>query len=276
MLRLIAALLCAVTCSAAVADEPTLAELKLKLAMLVEANDYGSQSAAANAEARPERTEATYTAAKEVSPPLVIKVSDKKPCPPGARAEKEIVAQLAEKGWRYGKHYTVVRSDNGPCPQFSWRGEPFSEDGYSGWDEWSGRLHVAMGVEPPPLRAAAATSGVPAGVAERVYQPPQAAPVGFSAPPVVTRASIPPARRTWTYNGRDLAAHVRNTHGIDTSGMSYSDLVKAHSHAHEGTWGAVSGRRVTVQAQPSYSAPLRTVRSQPARVMRSFCPTCPM
>lgn len=108
------------------------------------------------------------------------------------------------------------------------------------------------------------------------------------APAPVMR-SIPPARRTWHMRGREtaqtLAQHIAQTHGINAAGMSFSDMVNAHSHAHEHTWGSVAGARMSAPAVrarsyyvPAQRSVIGTVLGAPFRVLRSGgCPSgaCP-
>ncbi|MGC1273920.1 MAG: hypothetical protein WBC44_09450 [Planctomycetaceae bacterium] len=78
-------------------------------------------------------------------PPLKIVVWDTKHCPHGERAVREIVPSLTAAGWDSGD-YEIVRSDYGQCPQFYFRGEPFSRSGYPGLSAWLLSLRQAMGL----------------------------------------------------------------------------------------------------------------------------------
>lgn len=84
-------------------------------------------------------------------PPLKIVVWETRHCPHGERAIREIVPALecarpGRPAWVAGRDYEIVRSDYGQCPQFYWRGVPFSRNGYSGVRVWMIRLRAAMGV----------------------------------------------------------------------------------------------------------------------------------
>ena len=255
-------------CLPAPAAEPSIGQLQQEIAALLRDSEPTRVAAAIPS------TPATLAP----SPPLVITVTPH--CPAGDEAEAAIVAQLAAKRWKAGKHYAVVRAEDGPCPQFSWKGEAFSEDGWPGWDEWSRRLHEVMGVS---MAGARPSSVVRTGAVERTVAAPvlsipvRSTPQVWSEPHRFTpQVSIPPARRQWSYNGGgSLAQHLAQAHGINAAGMSHQDMVNAHSHAHEGTWGSVRGGY-------AMSAPVRRY-AQPAMrwtqpvVMRSGCPggMCP-
>lgn len=75
---------------------------------------------------------------------------------------------------------------------------------------------------------------------------------------VVQRMSGP----TWTWPG-DLASHLSTTHGVDVSGMSFSDLRATHDNLHNG--------------QRGYQAAMPTRRVQYVRRSVSYCPggNCP-
>jgi hypothetical protein len=94
-------------------------------------------------------------------PPLVVTVADRG-CPPCVKAEAAIVAGLDAAGWVRGRGYVirVVSFGSQTTPAFSWRGRPFSADGWPGWDEWRKRLAVAMGVTLPAPHAAAVSQEV--------------------------------------------------------------------------------------------------------------------
>jgi DNA-directed RNA polymerase subunit RPC12/RpoP len=77
--------------------------------------------------------------------PLTIRVTPN--CPPGAEAERVIVPMLAAQRWQAGKHYRVVRAEDGPCPQFFWKGKAFATDGWHGWESWRADLAGAMGLQ---------------------------------------------------------------------------------------------------------------------------------
>jgi glutaredoxin len=129
---------------------------------------------------------------------------------------------------------------------------------------------LSNGIVLAPGERLIAIDGVPVGEQQaKVYGPG----LGYSAnrampyvqpEPAPVRRSVPPARRQWSYSGQGnpqaLAAHLRS-HGIDPTGMSYQDMINAHSHAHEGTWGSVQGR--------GYA-------SNPAIRQRAFLPSRPV
>lgn len=75
---------------------------------------------------------------------------------------------------------------------------------------------------------------------------------------VVQRMSGP----TWTWPG-DLAQHLSTTHGVDVSGMSFTDLRATHDNLHNG--------------QRGYQAAMPTRRVQYVRRSGSYCPggNCP-
>lgn len=83
------------------------------------------------------------------APALEVTVADKG-CGPCERWEREVIPALNARGWKRGKNYVirVVPFGSAVTPSFSWRGVPFSEDGYSGKDDWLRRLKVAMGDQP--------------------------------------------------------------------------------------------------------------------------------
>lgn len=60
---------------------------------------------------------------------------------------------------------------------------------------------------------------------------------------------------TWTWPG-DLSSHLRETHGVSTTGMSFEQMRREHDRIHNGGFSS-PGRRITTMAT------------------RSFCPTCP-
>lgn len=67
----------------------------------------------------------------------------------------------------------------------------------------------------------------------------------------------------WTWPG-NLATHMASTHGVDVSGMSYSDMRDYHDHLHN----SKTGRRTTVQSYcPSGNCPTdyRTNKTQSVR-----------
>lgn len=174
------------------------------------------------------------------APHIIATVADRG-CDPCERWQRETLPALEAAGWRV--QVNVVPFGSEAVPSFQFKGRRLS--GYSSRDSFYAWL------SPPSVSL---PTGPPAGVRSTTLS----APAGFS---------IPPARRQWTYNGRDLAAHIRNVHGVDPTGMSYSDMVNAHSHAHEGTWSAVRGatRTPVIQQRAYYAAP----------VSQSTCPTCP-
>ena len=67
---------------------------------------------------------------------------------------------------------------------------------------------------------------------------------------------------TWTWPG-DLATHLSTTHGVDVSGMSFSDLKATHDNLHNG--------------QRGFQAAMPTRRVQYVRRSGSYCPggNCP-
>ena len=81
-------------------------------------------------------------------------------------------------------------------------------------------------------------------------------------PPVVQITVQRMAGPTWTWPG-DLAQHVSTTHGVDVSGMSFSDLRATHDNIHNG--------------QRGYQAAMPTRRVQYVRRSGSYCPggNCP-
>jgi hypothetical protein len=205
-----------------------------------------------------ERTERAAALVKGTAP-LTIRVTPN--CPPGAEAERVIVPMLAAQRWQAGKHYRVVRAEDGPCPQFFWKGKAFATDGWHGWESWRASLAGAMGlqVSSPVVRNGAPAVG--SGAAVRIsLSAPAAAPV-YSAPLV----PHDPRPGHWSHPG-DIYSHLRNAHGIDPSGMSYEQAKTAHDLAHEQGWRPSRGY---VRSAP-------VMRYQPI-VMRSSCPggRCP-
>ena len=70
---------------------------------------------------------------------------------------------------------------------------------------------------------------------------------------------------TWTWPG-SLSLHLQSTHGINTSGMSHSEMRAVHDNLHNhGVSGVISGERT-----------IRRVYNQPQQYFRSnsYCPSC--
>lgn len=157
---------------------------------------------------------------------------------------------------------------------------------------------------PPAARLAVAPTAPASPVVERIVSGPvvretgrvihPAPPVVMPQPrPVVTHAyqqhpqpmaarSIPPARRTWSFGGGNsgpaLARHLAQTHGINAAGMSNADMVRAHSHAHEGTWGSVNRSGFTApQVHHAMYQPIRYSQQAPTVMRSGGCPggNCP-
>lgn len=181
----------------------------------------------------------------EERPDLTVTTASKG-CPPCDRFEREELPRLLRSGWKVDVR--KVPFGSAVTPAFELRsGEKWV--GYSNVADFEAKIGGSSKWATPP--AVSPTKAVVEPSTVKVLQ------------------SVPPASRRWTYSGSDLAAHVRNVHGIDTTGMSYADLVNAHSHAHEGTWNSVRGGYVA-------SAPARRYTRTAPR-MSSGCPSgsCP-
>lgn len=179
----------------------------------------------------PHRTVSTSEVPK--SPPLVVTVADRG-CGPCDRWEREVVPALAAKGWKAGKDFVIRRVPFGSAttPAFSYAGKAFSTAGYVGRSAFLTALNTAMGRKPKPVTKA----------------------VVVPTAPVVPRDPRP---GHWSYPG-DIASHLRNTHGINPTGMTREQMLTAHDLARERGWRP--SRAV------SYAAPRRVYRS---------CPSCP-
>ena len=141
--------------------------------------DVSKESANGNTFARPVEAidiqPGTFTKPAEyqpafTTPPLVIHVWPSG-CIHGERAVAAIIPKLLAQHWQEGKHYRIVRSYDGPCPQFSWKGRSFGS-GWNGWESFNADLRSAMGrasgvasagvvtVRSAPVRAVATSAGV--------------------------------------------------------------------------------------------------------------------
>lgn len=254
--------------------------LETRLAAAIE------RAATAKVELAAARKPATPT-----EPALRITFWATRPCPAGEKAEREIVSHLADEGWRAGKHYAIERSDDADgCPQFSFRGARFSEDGYPGWLEWRRRLADVMGVPLPAVRGNAVASGSGSPLASRAtgavagaHTPSAAAPVSSHGIPLapgerlvaidgvpVNQAppqELAPRAMEWTRQVRsDMHTHVCRNCGHSWSHPDGSTHPGAHICSN-------CGRRETriashsvamnvpVPRQPSY--PMQPMRMSP-------------
>ena len=100
-------------------------------------------------------------------------------------------------------------------------------------------------------------------------------PVGgnTSAPAVVSKSVTRYGGTTWTWPG-NLRSHLESEHGIDTSGLSDSELRTVHDNLHNTGRSGING---TANYQPTvrYMQPVRYTY-QPRTYYRSagYCPNC--
>lgn len=210
------------------------------------------------------------------APHLSVTVADRG-CPPCEAWERDTLPALTAAGWRVKVDRVPFGSES--TPSFRFRDRTLdrytTRAAFYGWLEGrgDGRVVDAAPARGPVARPAGLSGGPARGPhpapAVRVALAGEARRAGPAPAPL--RRVIPPARRQWWQNGHSVtAAHLRS-HGIDPTGMSQQEMDRAHSHAHEGTWGMVGGGYASPPPVVRYAAPA------PRMVYRQNCPggRCP-
>lgn len=225
------------------ADDATILDLQLEIQRLL--NEQPAE-VIKPVEILPEPLiQGTATQEREASPvvkaPHIIATVADRGCGPCERWKSETLPALEAAGWRV--QVNVVPFGSEAVPSFRMGSRKL--EGYTtraAFYAWASPRQVSL----PPATVAVVSQ------------------------PAAAVVSIPPARRTWTYNGRDLAAHIRNVHGVNVPpGLSHSQLVRLHSHAHENTLHLVR------QSGFSSTSPVR--QTYYSRAPQAWCPSgrCP-
>lgn len=238
MLRLLVLMVVVGSCAVTYAQDSSISDLKARIAVLVADTtptgtsdlDFSDRILQKMEQQKTDLAESSVALAKveESKPPHMTAVLWDSGCIHGENWERDALPALREEGWRVDVRR--VPPGHVPCPSFvlnevHWTGYPSRK---AHFDKIKSILHSE------------AQDDIVVDTGQTVVQ--QVQPV---------QRSVPPARRAWNYYGSgSLADHLRNTHGIDPTGMSVQDMRNAHSHSHEGTWSSVMGANIQYTQRP--------------------------